>query len=81
MLSMEYGYKGDKTMSTTPEFIRCTLTTDDEIYININSISVIFEEERITRDKVTAICIFGSDNPVIVRESVGNVLSMIDSFR
>jgi hypothetical protein len=69
------------TMNTTPEFIRCTLTTDDEIYININSISTLAEEERIDKDKVTAIYIRSSDNPVIVRESVGQVLTMIASFK
>lgn len=68
-------------MNTTPEFIRCTLTTSNEVYININSISTLVEEERVDKDKVTAIYIRSSDNPVIVKESVGQVLSMIDTFR
>lgn len=68
-------------MNTTPEFIRCTLATNNEVYININSISTLVEEERVDKDKVTAIYIRSSDNPVIVRESVGQVLTMIASFK
>lgn len=68
-------------MNTTPEFIRCTLATSDEIYINVNSISVVFEEERVDKSKITAIFRNGSDTPIIVRESVGQVLTMIDSLR
>jgi hypothetical protein len=64
-------------MNTTPEFIRCTLATNDEIYININSISVVFEEERADKSKITAIFRNGSDTPIIVRESVDQVLTMI----
>jgi len=68
-------------MNTTPEFIRCTLATNDEIYINVNSISVVFEEERVDKSKITAIFRNGSDTPIIVRESVGQVLTMIDALR
>lgn len=68
-------------MNEIPEFIRCTLTTNNEVYINIDSISTLVDEERIDKGKVTAIYIRSSDNPVIVRESVGQVLTMIDSLR
>ena len=68
-------------MNTILGFIRCTLMTDDEIYININSISVVFEEERITIDKVTAIFRNGSDTPIIVKESVSQVLSMMNKSK
>ena len=68
-------------MNTILGFIRCTLPTNDEIYININSISVVFEEERVDKSKITAIFRNGSDTPIIVKESVSQVLSMMDKSK